>query len=153
MTANKNSFNFLGYMLKYIYESLIVKKLGSCSSISSKRRVIRRVSPTTVTLNIALFPSVSRIIFSISREGLVRLVKRTAVEELSDKMKEERESSNYLLRKALVDLNKKEKEIKRLINNALTISSRKPDGIEDVSDEAWKLMIFVYILPILFQYL
>ena len=37
---------------------------------------------------------------------------------------------------------KKEKEIKRLINNALTISSRKPDGIENISDEEWKLMIF-----------
>lgn len=37
---------------------------------------------------------------------------------------------------------KKEKEIKRLINNALIISSQKPDGIEDMSDEEWKLMIF-----------
>lgn len=46
--------------------------------------------------------------------GLVRLVKRTAVEELSGKMKEERESQNYLLRKALVDLNKKDKQIKEL---------------------------------------
>lgn len=53
--------------------------------------------------------------------GLVRLVKRTAVEELSDKMKEERESSNYLLRKALVDLNKKEKEIKDLKSQFLQL--------------------------------
>ena len=75
--------------------------------------------------------------------GLVRLVKRTAVEELANKMKEERESSNYLLRKALVDLNKKDKEIKQLkadfINLKMENSKLMQNMIKLKCDKASKL--------------
>ncbi len=75
--------------------------------------------------------------------GLVRLVKRTAVEELAGKMKEERESSNYLLRKALVDLNKKDKEIKQLkadfINLKMENSKLMQNMIKLKCDKASKL--------------
>ncbi len=46
--------------------------------------------------------------------GLVRLVKRSAVEEFSNKLKDQKESANQSLRQMLVDLNKKDKEIDKL---------------------------------------
>lgn len=46
--------------------------------------------------------------------GLVRLVKRSAMEEAAGKLKEERSAANNMLRKAIVDLSKKEREIKNL---------------------------------------
>ena len=42
--------------------------------------------------------------------GLVRLVKRSAVEEVNEKIKQEKENANNLLRQALLDLGKKERE-------------------------------------------
>ena len=46
--------------------------------------------------------------------GLVRLVKRSAIEEYSKDFKAQQENANETLRKALIDLNKKDKEIERL---------------------------------------
>ncbi len=46
--------------------------------------------------------------------GLVRLVKRTAIDEYSKQVKVERENSNEALRRALIDLNNKDKELGRL---------------------------------------
>lgn len=46
--------------------------------------------------------------------GLVRLVKRSAMEEATGKLKEERSAANDMLRKAIVDLSRKEREIKNL---------------------------------------
>lgn len=75
--------------------------------------------------------------------GLVRLVKRSAIEELSGKMKEERESSNYLLRKALVDLNRKDKEIRELKQEFLELKSENAKLVQNIMklrcDKAGKL--------------
>lgn len=75
--------------------------------------------------------------------GLVRLVKRSAVEEISGKMKEERESSNYLLRKALVDLSRKDKEIKELKQEFLELKNENLKLVENITklrcDKAEKL--------------
>lgn len=65
--------------------------------------------------------------------GLVRLVKRTAVEELSSKMKEERESQNYLLRKALVDLNRKEKQIQELKNEFMQLKAENARLVQNIT--------------------
>ena len=46
--------------------------------------------------------------------GLVRLVKRSAIDEFAEKSKEQLAFANTSLRKALVDLNKKEKELDKL---------------------------------------
>lgn len=48
--------------------------------------------------------------------GLVKLIKKTAVEEIEQKVKLERQSSNFLLKKAFIDLNKKDKKIGELSN-------------------------------------
>ncbi len=53
--------------------------------------------------------------------GLVRLVKRTATEEMNEKFKIEKENSNALLRKAIADLGKKEKEFSELKSNFLKL--------------------------------
>ncbi len=37
---------------------------------------------------------------------------------------------------------KRAKEIRRFISNAFMISTRKPSGIDDISDKDWQLMIF-----------
>ncbi len=65
--------------------------------------------------------------------GLVRLVKRSAIEELSTKMKEERESSNYLLRKALVDLNRKDKQIKQLKEDFLSLKAENLKLMQNIN--------------------
>lgn len=46
--------------------------------------------------------------------GLVKLVKKNAYEEVNVKIKEEKETSEYLLKEAYLELNKKEKEINKL---------------------------------------
>lgn len=46
--------------------------------------------------------------------GLVKLIKKTAVEEFSQKMKLEKESEAFLLKKAFVDLARKDKQITEL---------------------------------------
>lgn len=46
--------------------------------------------------------------------GLVRLVKRTAIDEYSKQVRVERENANEALRKALIGLNSKDKELGRL---------------------------------------
>lgn len=48
--------------------------------------------------------------------GLVKLVKKNAYEEVNVKIKEEKETSEYLLKEAYLELNKKEKEINKLKN-------------------------------------
>lgn len=46
--------------------------------------------------------------------GLVKLIKKTAVDDFMEKSKVERQSSNYLLKKAFLDLNQKDKQIAEL---------------------------------------
>ena len=46
--------------------------------------------------------------------GLVKLIKKTAIDEFMEKTRLEKESSAFLLKKAFVDLSRKEKEIKAL---------------------------------------
>ena len=46
--------------------------------------------------------------------GLVRLVKKSAVEEASEKMKSELEKANSMLRKAIVEIGEKDEQIARL---------------------------------------
>ena len=49
--------------------------------------------------------------------GLVKLIKKMAVEEVSEKMRFEKASSEMLLKKAFLDLNKKEKRLAELTND------------------------------------
>lgn len=46
--------------------------------------------------------------------GLVKLIKKTALDDFMEKSKIERQSSNYLLKKAFLDLNQKDKQIAEL---------------------------------------
>lgn len=46
--------------------------------------------------------------------GLVKLIKKTAVEDFMEKTKTEKESSAYLLKRAFLDLGKKDKQISEL---------------------------------------
>lgn len=48
--------------------------------------------------------------------GLVKLIKKTAVEEIEQKSKLERQSSDFLLKKAFIDLNQKDKKLMELSN-------------------------------------
>ena len=48
--------------------------------------------------------------------GLVKLIKKTAVEEIEQKAKLERQSSDFLLKKAFIDLNQKDKKLMELSN-------------------------------------
>ena len=43
--------------------------------------------------------------------GLVKLIKKTAIEDFMEKTKLEKQSSSFLLKKAFLDLNKKDKQI------------------------------------------
>lgn len=61
--------------------------------------------------------------------GLVRLIKKTAVEDFMEKSKLEKESSSYLLKKAFVDLNKKDKQIAEL-----------REGLQGLKEENAKLI-------------
>lgn len=46
--------------------------------------------------------------------GLVKLIKKNTTEEMTEKFKEEKETKEYLLKKAYLELNKKEKELNTL---------------------------------------
>ena len=46
--------------------------------------------------------------------GLVKLIKKNTTEEMTEKFKEEKETKEYLLKKAYLELNKKEKELNSL---------------------------------------
>lgn len=48
--------------------------------------------------------------------GLVKLIKKTALEEMEEKVKLERQSSTFLLKKAFIDLNQKDKKLMDLSN-------------------------------------
>lgn len=61
--------------------------------------------------------------------GLVRLIKKTAIEDFMEKSKLEKESSSYLLKKAFVDLNKKDKQIAEL-----------REGLQGLKEENLKLL-------------
>ena len=63
--------------------------------------------------------------------GLVRLVKRSAMEEVNDKFKEERANANSMLRKVLVDLNRKEREINSLKEDLLRLKAENARLIEN----------------------
>lgn len=75
--------------------------------------------------------------------GLVRLVKRSAVEEFASKLKVERESANLLLRKTLVDLQKKDKEIQTLKDNFARVKAENAKLLQNMMkmrfDKAEKL--------------
>ncbi len=81
--------------------------------------------------------------------GLVRLVKRTAIEEQSLKAKQERDNANQVLRKAMLDINKKDKEIaklkddflrlklenSKLIQNMMKLKCEKADRLTKIKNE------------------
>lgn len=46
--------------------------------------------------------------------GLVKLIKKTAIEEFTEKTRLEKESASYLLKKAFIDLDRKDKQISAL---------------------------------------
>lgn len=61
--------------------------------------------------------------------GLVKLVKKNAYEEVNVKIKEEKETSEYLLKEAYLELNKKEKEITKLKNELNMFKGRKKQDL------------------------
>ena len=75
--------------------------------------------------------------------GLVRIVKRSAMDEVASKFKEEKENANTMLRKAIVDLNKKEKEIaqlKEMFKNLKNQNAKLAELVNQAScDKASKL--------------
>lgn len=75
--------------------------------------------------------------------GLVRLVKRNAIEEISDKVKVDFENANQELRKAIIELHNKEKEYKDLKNEFLKIKEENARLISNMiklkCDKATKL--------------
>lgn len=75
--------------------------------------------------------------------GLVRLVKRNAIEEISDKVKVDFENANQELRKAIIELHNKEKEYKDLKNEFLKIKEENAKLISNMiklkCDKATKL--------------
>lgn len=75
--------------------------------------------------------------------GLVRLVKRNAIEEISDKVKVDFENANQELRKAIIELHNKEKEYKDLKSEFLKIKEENAKLISNMiklkCDKATKL--------------
>ena len=75
--------------------------------------------------------------------GLVRLVKRNAIEEISDKVKVDFENANQEFRKAIIELHNKEKEYKDLKNEFLKIKEENAKLISNMiklkCDKATKL--------------
>ena len=61
--------------------------------------------------------------------GLVKLVKKNAYEEVNVKIKEEKETSEYLLKEAYLELNKKEKEINKLKDELNMFKGRKKQDL------------------------
>jgi len=55
--------------------------------------------------------------------GLVKLIKKTAVDEFMEKTRLEKESSAYLLKKAFVDLSRKDKQISELRDEFVALKS------------------------------
>lgn len=64
--------------------------------------------------------------------GLVRLVKRNAMEEATSKLRDERASANEMLRKAIVDLGKKDREIKSLKEEFARLKQENTKLVESV---------------------
>ncbi len=68
--------------------------------------------------------------------GLVKLIKKTAVDEFMEKTKLEKESSAFLLKKAFVDLNKKDRQISELrqeFDNLKKENSQLLERLENLS--------------------
>ena len=61
--------------------------------------------------------------------GLVKLVKKNVYEEVNVKIKEEKETSEYLLKEAYLELNKKEKEINKLKDELNMFKGRKKQDL------------------------
>lgn len=90
------------------------------------RNFISKEKQSTLPDNIITFTNKKKELLSDSDInslflGLVRLVKRTAIEEQAEKAKKEKESSNQTLRKAMVEINKREREITKLKDDLLKI--------------------------------
>lgn len=66
--------------------------------------------------------------------GLVKLIKKTAVEDVLEKTKLEKESSAFLLKKAFVDLGKKDKQIAELQENFKLLKSENEKLIAKLED-------------------
>lgn len=64
--------------------------------------------------------------------GLVRLVKKSALEEVNEKFREEKENANSLLRQALIDLGKKEREILSLKESFLKLKKENETLIKSM---------------------
>ena len=66
--------------------------------------------------------------------GLVKLVKKMAYEQASISIFKEKESMSYLLKKALIDLNKSEKEIKTLKESYNELVEENKNLVEKISN-------------------
>ena len=75
--------------------------------------------------------------------GLVKLIKKTAIDEFAEKMKLEKESSAFLLKKAFVDLARKDKQISELKEEFLTLKKENAQlqlKLESLSVDKTKLL-------------
>ncbi len=115
----------VGEMLRYQnkYRNYVAKKKASSQNNIIKFTSKRKESLSESDLN-SLFL------------GLVRLVKRSAVEEVNERFKEEKESANALLRKAIVDLGKKDKEIKDLKESFAALKKENAILLQTVTKNA-----------------
>ena len=66
--------------------------------------------------------------------GLVKLVKKMAYEQAAANIFKEKESMGYLLKKALIDLNKSEKEVKILKESCMALEQENKNLVEKISN-------------------
>lgn len=64
--------------------------------------------------------------------GLVRLVKRSAIEEYTQNMKDTQNSANEMLRKTIIDLNKKNKELSDLKESLVKLKLENSRLVQDM---------------------
>jgi len=65
--------------------------------------------------------------------GLVKLIKKMAFDEVAQTLKKERDSAGFLLKKALIDLNKKEREYESLKESFKEIEDKNKMLLEKVT--------------------
>lgn len=66
--------------------------------------------------------------------GLVKLIKKTAIEDFMEKTKQEKESSSFLLKKAFLDLNKKDKQISQLREEFQALKKENQDLVVKLNE-------------------
>lgn len=75
--------------------------------------------------------------------GLVKLIKKTAVDEFMEKTRLEKESSAYLLKKAFVDLSRKDKQISELREEFVALKNENKalqEKLENISGDKTELL-------------